>query len=203
MGNENEIVKNKPFRNVGIGNLYYGFAKNIEKLEYETIINKAPTLKSIGTTENSNSENLYSSNAIYDTDSSVSDIQLSISVIAFSPLHRARMKGHKIDNGFILKNVNDEGEYFAIGVVYPKKSGHYTFEWYPKCKLTEATKDAQTKDSGGINSQDKTLTITAMSYNDAGDYSVEYDTELLEEGTSAMTEEEFFSIVRTELPKGE
>lgn len=201
MENENQIVKNKPFRNVGIGNLYYAFAKDIEKLMYETTINKAPTLKSIGTTENSKSENLYASNAIYDTDSSVSDIQLSISVIAFSPLHRARMKGHKINNGFIIKNVNDEGEYFAIGVVYPKKSGHYTFEWYPKCKLTEATKDAQTKDDGGINSQDKTLTITAMSYNDAGDYSVEYDTELLEEGTLAMTEEEFFSMVRTKLPE--
>ena len=143
---ENEIQKNKPFRNVGIGNLYYCFAKAIEDLTFENIIHKAPTLKSIGTTENSNSESVYASNAVYDTDSSVSGIQLAISVIAFHPLHRARMKGHKVKNGFVLKNVNDEGEYFAIGVVYPKKSGHNTFEWYPKCKLTEASKDAQTKE---------------------------------------------------------
>ncbi len=198
---EKQIQKNKPFRNVGIGNLYYSFAENIEELIYEDIIHKAPTLKTIGTTENSNSENTYASNAVYDTDSSVSDIQLSISVIAFHPAHRARMKGHKVNKGFITKNTNDEGAYFALGVVYPKKSGHFTFTWYPKCKLTEATNDAQTRDDGGNNSQDKTLTITAMEYNDAGDYCKEYDTELLEEGDRALTEEEFFSEVRTEDPK--
>lgn len=203
MSGENTITKNKPFRNVGIGNLYYCFATDIEKLVYENIINKSPTLKSIGTTENSNSEEQYASNAVYDVDESVSSIQLSISVIAFHPKDRARMKGHKVQGGFIKKNVNDEGEYFAIGIVYPKKSGHFTFEWYPKCKLTEATKDAQTKDSGGTNSQDKNLTITAMAFNDSGDYGIEYDTELLEEGDVALTEEEFFSEVRTTYPTTE
>lgn len=197
---ENTIENNKPFRNVGVGNLYYCFATDIEKLVFETIIHKTPALKTIGTTENSNSESQYASNGIYDTDSSVSDVQLSIALIAFHPLHRARMKGHKVVKGFIKKNVNDEGEYFAIGVTYPKKSGHFTFEWYPKCKLSEASKDAQTKDSGGINSQDKNLVIIAMPYNDDGDYSVEYDTELLEDGDVALTENEFFSTVRTEYP---
>lgn len=200
MENENQIVKNKPFRNVGIGNLYYCFTKDIEKLLFETTIHKAPTLKTIGTTENSNKEEVWASNAVYDTDVSVSEISLSISVIAFSPLHRARMKGHKVENGFIKKNLSDEGEYFAIGIVYPKKSGHFTYEWYPKCKLAEITKDAQSKDSGGINSQDKSLTIAVSAFNDEGDYSIEYDTELLEEGATVLTEDEFFSIVRTEHP---
>lgn len=198
--NQNQIVKNKPFRNVGIGNLYYCFARDIENLLFETTIHKAPTLKTIGTTENSNKEEVWGSNAVYDTDVSVSEISLSISVIAFLPLHRARMKGHKVNNGFVIKNLGDEGEYFAIGVVYPKKSGHFTFEWYPKCKLAEMTKDAQTKDSGGINSQDKSLTIAVSAFNDAGDYSIEYDTELLEEGATVLTEDEFFSVVRTEYP---
>ena len=71
------------------------------------------------------------------------------------------------------KNLSDEGEYFAIGIVYPKKSGHFTYEWYPKCKLAEITKDAQSKDSGGINSQDKSLTIAVSAFNDEGDYSID------------------------------
>lgn len=196
----NQIVKEKPFRNVGVGNLYLCFAKDIDNLDYEEIIYKLPTLKSIGTTENSNAEEAWASNAVYDVDTSTSGIELSVSVIAFSPLHRARMKGHKVKKGFIVKNTNDEGEYFAFGVVYPKKSGHYTYEWYPKCKLSEATKDAQTKDKDGINSQDKSLTINAAIFNDAGDYGVEYDTELLEDRDVALTEEQFFSIVRTAYP---
>lgn len=200
MNETNQIVKNKPFRNVGIGNLYYCFATDIEKLLFETTVHKSPTLKTIGTTENSSSENVYASNAVYDTDTSTAGIELSISVIAFQPQHRARMKGHKIKNGYIIKNVNDEGEYFAVGVVYPKKSGHYTFDWYPKCKLSEASNDAQTKDDGGINSQDKNLTIKAMEFNDEGDYCIEYDTELLEDGDVALTEEEFFLKVKTEHP---
>lgn len=200
MSEQNEIVTNKPFRNVGIGNLYYCFARDIEKLLYENQIHKAPILKSIGTTENSNSEEVYASNSVYDVDTSTSGIQLSISAIAFSPLHRARMKGNKVNKGFIVKNINDEGEYFAIGIVYPKKSGHATYEWYPKCKLSEITKDAQTRDSGGSNAQDKNLTILAAVFNDDGDYGVEYDTELLEDGEVALTEAEFFSQVRTEYP---
>lgn len=194
----NEIKKNKPMRNVGVGNLYYSFAKNIDDLTYEEIIHKSSAVKTIGTTEDSSSEKIYGSNAVYDTDTSTSGIELAIALIAFHPAHRARMKGHKVENGFIIKNVNDEGEYFALGVVYPKKSGHYTFDWYPKCKLSEATNQAQTKDENGINSQDKELTIQAMEFNDAGDYCIEYDTELLEEGNTALTEEEFFSMVRTE-----
>lgn len=200
MGETNGIVKNKPFRNVGVGNLYYCFATDIEKLLFESIVHKSPTLKSIGTTENSSSEDAYASNAVYDSDTSTGGIELSISVIAFHPMHRARMKGHKVKNGFIVKNVNDEGEYFAVGVVYPKKSGHATYDWYPKCKLSEASNDAQTRDDGGINSQDKNLTIKAMEFNDEGDYCIEYDTELLEDGAIALTEEEFFSKVKTEQP---
>ncbi|MBR1540692.1 MAG: hypothetical protein IJ629_06045 [Clostridia bacterium] len=197
---ENQIKQNKPFRNVGIGNLYYAFAQQIENLLFENIINKAPVLKTMGTTEDSNFEQEYASNVVYDTDESVSGIQLSISAIAFSPAHKAKMKGHTVQGGFIKKNVNDVGAYFAIGVVYPKKSGHATYTWYPKCKLTEMSNDAQTRDSGGINSQDKSLTISVLPYTEDGDYSVEYDTELLEEGATVLTEDEFFSIVRTEFP---
>lgn len=193
----NEIKSNKPMRNVGVGNLYYCFSTKIEDLTYEDVVNKSSAVKTIGTTENSNSEKIYGSNGVYDLDTSTSGIELSISVIAFHPLHRARMKGHKVENGFIVKNVNDEGEYFALGVVYPKKSGHYTFDWYPKCKLFEATNQAQTTDGNGINSQDKELTIQAMQFNAQGDYCIEYDTEVLEEGATALTEEQFFNKVRT------
>ncbi len=194
------IKSNKPFRNVGVGAMYYCFATAIDPLAYETDVHKAATVASIGTTENSTSENVWASNAIYDKTESTTGIDLSVEVVAFAAPHRAKMKGHTVTRGFLVKNSYDEGAYFGFGVVYPKKNGNAKYVWYPKCRLTEANEEAQTKNDDGDNAQNKTLVIQAMPFNNDGDYEIEYDTELLAEGDDTYTEDEFFAAVLLEVP---
>lgn len=185
----------KPMRRVGVGAQYLCFHTEPGEggvLNFETDVSKMKTVASIETSEESSSEPVYGSNEVYETDVSNEPPTLAVESLAFPPLLLARMRGNKVKDGFITRNTYDEGEYFAYGVTYPKKSGKVKYVWYPKCKLVSMTDAAQTKDKSGSNTQNPKATIQVETFNDAGDFQIEYDTELLADGATAITEDKFY-----------
>lgn len=185
----------KPMRRVGVGAQYLCFHTEPGEggvLNFETDVSKMKTVASIETSEESSTEPVYGSNEVYETDVSNEPPTLAVESLAFPPLLLARMRGNKVKDGFITRNTYDEGEYFAYGVTYPKKSGKVKYVWYPKCKLVSMTDAAQTKDKSGQNTQNPKATIQVETFNDAGDFQIEYDTELLSDGATAITEDKFY-----------
>lgn len=186
----------KPMRRVGVGAQYLCFHTEPGEggvLNFETDVSKMKTVASIETSEESSTEPVYGSNEVYETDVSNEPPTLAVESLAFPPLLLARMRGSKVKDGFVTRNTYDEGEYFAYGVTYPKKSGKAKYVWYPKCKLVSMTDAAQTKDKSGPNTQNPKATIQVETFNEAGDFQIEYDTELLAGDTTAITEDAFFT----------
>ena len=197
----------KPFRRVGVGDQYICFhgepAQN-GSLTFEEDVFKLETVASIETTEERSSERVYASNKIYDTDVSVDPPMISVENAAFPALVLARMRGNTVQGGFVKHSTFDEGASFAHGVVFPKKGGQLQFVWYPYCKMASNTDAAQTKDASGPNSQNRTVEIQAYPFNDAGDYKIEYDYELLATGATPVTEAAFFAapLLDMQIPSG-
>lgn len=195
------ITPIKPFRRVGVGAQYVCFFDPEQTgltTAYESGVTKCKTVQSIETNEERSTEPVYASNEEYDVDTVSTPPKLSVENVAFPPSVLARMRGNNVSGAFVVHSIFDDGEYFAHGVVYPKKGGHKKYVWYPKCKLTSNSDSAQTKDGGGSNSQNTKTEIQTFSFNNSGDYKVEYDTELLTGAATVMTEEEFFAQPITE-----
>lgn len=193
----------KPFRRVGVGAQYMCFGDPVDNIPYDTEIVKNETVTSIETSEGGSPENVWASNKIYDVDKSGDTPVLSVENVAFDPGDLSRAKGEKRTGAFAVSSNLDEGEHFAYGIVYPKKSGHYRYVWYPRCTMTEITDAAQTMDDGGPNTQNPSSTIQTLPFNDAGEYRVTYDTDVVAEPDTVMTEAEFFTQVLTEVPDAE
>ena len=186
----------KPVRNVGVGAQYQCFHDKPGEdgsLKFETTVSRLKTVASIETNEERSTTPVYASNEEYDVDVVNSPPTLAIENVAYPPSALARMRGNKVTNGFVEHSTYDDGEYFAHGVVYPKRGGHKKFVWYPKCRLVSSTNAAKTKDNGGSNSENKKLEIQSFAFNENGNYCIEYDTELLANGTTPVTEEAFFA----------
>lgn len=194
------IVNKKPARRVGVGAQYLCFGDPEINIPYETEIIKNETVTSIEVADGGGGENVWASNKIYDVDKSGDTTTLTVENLAFDPKDLARIKGERVDGAFTFSSNLDEGEHFAYGIVYPKKTGFVRFVWYPRCIVTEVTDSAQTMDDSGPNSQNPTLTIQTLPFNDNGEYRVIYDTEMLNAGETAMAEEDFFAQVLTEVP---
>lgn len=193
------IKTEKPMRRVGVGAMYICFHAEEQGddgvLKFEEDVIRLKTVAAIETTEEGSTDSVYGSNEIYDTDANPTPPTLAVEALAFPPDVLAKMRGNKISGGFVTHNTYDEARGFAYGIVYPKKNGQTRFVWHPNCKLTAITDAAQTKDSGGPNTQNPEATIQTNVFNDAGDFQIDYDTELLskEEMQSAVKEEAFFA----------
>ncbi len=193
------ITTQKPMRRVGVGAMYICFHDENQGedgvLKFEGDVTRLKTVASIQTTEEGSTDSVYGSNEVYDTDASPTPPTLAVEALAFPPAVLAKMRGNKVTGGFVTHNTYDEGRGFAFGIAYPKKNGKMRFVWHPNCKLTSITDAAQTKDSKGPNTQNPEATIQTKVFNDAGDFQIDYDTELLsaEEAGSAVKEDAFFA----------
>lgn len=191
------ITDRKPPRRVGVGSMYLCFVdketSSDNNLVFEEEVERLKSLVSITVEDNSETENTWGSNEIYEADTNNSAPTLTVEALAFTALQKARMKGMKVDGGYVTGSTYDDGEYFAYGVVYPKRNGHFTYVWYPKCKAVSFSDEANTRDDDGINSQSPQVEIQTFQFNDNGQYKLEYDTELLTDSAARVTEAQFFA----------
>jgi len=191
------IIKQKPFRSVGVGALYQCFEDAVGTNGYSEDVYKSEALVKIGVSEQGKLDPVYGSNKVYDNDVISSPPTLAIEALAYDPANLARMRGNAVSGGFVTHNRYDEGEYFAQGVVYPKRGGHSKYVWYPKCRMIDTSKDHETASKDSTSSQNRTVNVQTYEFNDDGDWQIDYDTELLTEGAAPLTEAEFFAAVMT------
>lgn len=190
------ITIDTPLRRVGVGAQYicfHGEPRQDGTITFEPTVQKLKTVTSIEISEERSATKVFGSNEEYDTDVVSQPPTMAVENLAFPPLTLARMRGNKVSGAYVTHSTFDDGEYFAYGVTFPKRSGKNTFVWYPKCKLVSNNDSAKTKDTSGPNSQGRSTEIQAYTFNEAGEYKVEYDSELLGTSATAVTEDEFFA----------
>lgn len=195
----------KPKIKETVGAQYYAFNTpsvdgEFDSSTYEETI-KTETVKSIGTTENSESTTVKASGKDYETVSQTENVELEVEVVAFDADDLARMRGENVDEGGLISSGRTATRpYFGYGKVVKKVGGGVRYDWYPKCQLVENTDDISTKEES-FNEQNDTVTIRAYSFNEYGDVKNYVDSES-KNFPVGLTEEKFFNkpiITKTDL----
>lgn len=159
---------------------------------YEADVTKMKTVKSVSVTENADSSDVYASGEVYDTVKGNVTNEISVETAAFDAETLARMRGDSVDtSGLILRGGNRDRAFFAFGKVVKLRHGGVRYDWYPKCKLTENSDEASTKEES-YSEQTDTLTIKAFGFNEAGDTCVSVDS-TSSKFPEGLTEEKFFA----------
>lgn len=194
------MKKNKVFLKLTVGATYLAFNTPTEQGDFdpttfeETI--KSEVVKSIGTTENSDSAAVFASGKQVATVNDSSSEELAMEVIAFSTLDVAKMRGDRIEvNGAVFSGGSADRPFVALGFPVLFTGGKVRYVWYPKCQLVNNTDDIATKEES-FSEQNDTLTFTAYPFNDEGNIKMYVDSDI--EGFSQeITEEKFFAKVIT------
>ena len=187
------ITTKTPVIKQSVGAQYACFATATSPaLVYETAVEKTETVKSIKTTENSESVAVRASGKDYKTVSKVSSVEIAVEVVAFVAETLAKMRGETVDvGGLVLSGAQADRPYFAYGKVVQLDGGKVRYEWFPKCQLVSNTDDISTSESS-FSEQNDTLTIKAYAFDTAGNVKVYVQSDMTT-FPAGLTEAEFFA----------
>ncbi len=158
---------------------------------YEPDVERTAVVKKVTVTENAESNDVYASGEVYDTESAMSSISIEVEVIAFPADTIARMRGETVEtSGLILSGSKNERPFFAYGKVVKLKGGHVRYEWFPKCKLVENSDEASTREES-FSEQTDTITIKAYAFDEKGNIRSKADSSA-SNFPETLTEEQFF-----------
>lgn len=187
------ITSKKPPIKETVGAQYICFATAKEEWDgtFDAEVEKTETVKSVKVTENGESTSVYASGKVYDTDETVSGVDIEVENIAFVTETLAKMRGDVVDEGgLILSGGKGIRPYFAYGKVVIMRGGKARYEWYPKCKLAENSDNANTSEEK-FSEQTDTVTIKAYPFNDAGNVKAMVDSTMTS-FPAGLTEDKFF-----------
>lgn len=190
-------IKNKrPPRKETVGAQYMCFATPGEDDEwsgqYEADVERTATVKSVSVTENSESTDVYASGEVYDTDQAAAADSIEVEVIAFPIDTLAKARAATVDEGGLIKDGAPKTRpFFAYGKVVLMKNGHFRYEWYPKCKLTENSDETATREESP-SEQNDTFTISAYSFDAEGNKKTYVDSTAAN-FPEGITEDKFFA----------
>lgn len=188
------ITPKKPPIKETVGAQYICFATAKEEWDgtFESEVEKTETVKSVKVTENGESTSVYASGKVYDTDETVSGVDVEVENIAFVAETLAKMRGDIVDEGgLVLSGGKGIRPYFAYGKVVIMRGGKARYEWYPKCKLAENSDNVNTSEEK-FSEQTDTVTIKAYPFNDAGNIKAMVDSTMASFPVG-LTEEKFFT----------
>lgn len=159
---------------------------------FETEVEKTETVKSVKVTENLENTDVYGSGKVYDTDTSMSFVDIEVNALAFPTDTVARMRAESVDGGgLILSGGSGTRPYFAYGKVVKMKKDNFRYEWFPKCKLIDNSDEIATREEK-FSAQTDTITIRAYLF-DTGDHVKTYVDSTATNFPEGLTEEKFFS----------
>ena len=188
------ITSKKPPIKETVGAQYICFATAKEEWDgtFEAEVEKTETVKSVKVTENGESTSVYASGKVYDTDETVSGVDIEVENIAFVTETLAKMRGDVVDEGgLVLSGGKGIRPYFAYGKVVIMRGGKVRYEWYPKCKLAENSDNANTSEEK-FSEQTDTVTIKAYPFNNAGNVKAMVDSTMTSFPVG-LTEDKFFT----------
>ena len=122
-------IKNKrPPRKESVGAQYVCFSTPGEDDEwsgqYEEDVERTAVVKSVSVTDNSESQDVYASGEVYDTDQSLAADDIEVEVIAFPADTLAKMRAETVDEGGLIKSGSPKTRpFFAYGKVVKLKTG--------------------------------------------------------------------------------
>lgn len=190
------IITKKPPMKETVGAQYVCFDSSVTTGEYtgafEPDVIKDETVRSITVTESSETTPAYASGKLYNSDTNTPSAEIDVEVIAFSDETVDRMRGDTVDEttGLVLSG-NGNRPFFAYGKIVRLKGDKYRFDWYPKCKLSENTDQAETSE-GSPTVQTDTLKIVAYPFNANNNIKVKISN-AEKEFPEGLTEDLFFS----------
>lgn len=186
------ITTRKPPMKETVGAQYLCFAEDSGDGEfdgtYEANVEKTEVVKQVKVTENSETNDIWASGKVYDSDTNCTSIDIETEVVAFPDDTLARMKGDTIESGLALSGGNGIRPFFAYGKVVKLRHGGYRYEWYPKCKLTENSDDIATSEEKSSDQTD-TIKIRAYPFDENGNIVARVFSASAPEG---LTEDKFF-----------
>lgn len=188
------ITPKKPPIKETVGAQYICFATAKKDWDgtFDEEVEKTETVKSVKVTENGESTSVYASGKVYDTDETVSGVDIEVENIAFVTETLAKMRGDVVDEGgLVLSGGKGIRPYFAYGKVVIMRGGKVRYEWYPKCKLAENSDNANTSEEK-FSEQTDTVTIKAYPFNDAGNVKAMVDSTMAS-FPAGLTEDKFFT----------
>lgn len=190
------ITNKKPPRKETVGAQYICFNKMTEEGDwtdqFETDVERTAVVKSVSVSDNGESNDVYASGEVYDTDDSPAASTIEVQVVAFPAETLAKMRAATVDTGgLILDGAPKRRPFFAYGKVVKLKNNKVRYEWYPKCRLTENTDETATKEASA-SEQNDTITISAYPFDEEGHKRAYVDSSS-ENFPEGMTEEEFFA----------
>ena len=192
------ITKKKPPIKETVGSQYICFNNMTGEGEwsekFEAEVEQTDVVKNVSVTENMTTQSIYSSGILYDTVNETSSAEIEVEVIAFPDETLHRMRGDAVDEGgLILSGGSGKGRerpYFAYGKVVKLQGGKFRYDWYPKCKLSENSDEAATKEES-FSEQTDTIKIVAYPFNNAGDIVAKVSSDV--NFPESLTEEKFFA----------
>lgn len=93
----------------------------------------------------SNSDNIYSDDAVEDIITAFEGIDVEIEVNQLSLTSRAKLQGAKVVKGVLIENKDDIPPTLALGFKSKKNNGKYRFVWLLKGKFELATDEYDTE----------------------------------------------------------
>lgn len=190
-------IKNKrPPRKESVGAQYVCFSTPGEDDEwsgqYEEDVERTAVVKSVSVPDNSESQDVYASGEVYDTDQSLAADDIEVEVIAFPADTLAKMRAETVDEGGLIKSGSPKTRpFFAYGKVVKLKNGNFRFEWYPKCKLKQNSDEIATREESP-SEQNDTITISAYSFDEEGNKKSYVDSTAAN-FPEGITEDKFFA----------
>lgn len=190
------ITETKPSTKYTVGAQYVCFNtdNDWDASDFETAVEKIPTVTEIDVSDNADSYESYASGQVYDSDTIVTYKEISVTQLVFPESTLAKMRGDTEDTGIILSGGIKTRPYFAYGVPIVKKDGSKDLRWYPKCKLVEnSDKTATSTDKHS----DQTDTIKIRAYGFDGSKNQQVSCLTGESANASITEDAFFAAPLT------
>lgn len=134
---------------VGVKDLYYAILNTDSEtggVSYGTPVKMAKAIN-VQISPTTNTETLYADDAPSEIATALGEISVEINADDLPLDVQAALLGHTVTNGILVKNVNDNAPYVAVGFRSVKSNGKYRFIWMLKGKFTTPEQEYQTKEA--------------------------------------------------------
>lgn len=135
---------------VGLSHLHYAILKTDPAggiATYEAP-SRIPGAIEVNINANPSSETLFADDGPMETSSSLGEIEVEINVADLPLDVQAKLLGHKIINGVMVRKGSDTPPFIALGFKSLKSNGKYRYVWLTKGKFNIPELNHKTKEDG-------------------------------------------------------
>lgn len=134
------------------------------------------------------SEKIYSDDGTEDTITSYEGTEVELEISTLAPQDRSLLFGQLYENGFLVKNKNDNAPEVAVGYRTKRRNGKYEFVWLYCGKFGQGIDDEHETEAEKINTKTNTIKGDFYDRQKDGRYQIVVDeSNLIDADTDAKT----------------